>query len=347
VIVNFDGHFGGAGWELVALELISLSPLQAVGIPVALVGSVFLATGAHYQQRGVAKSQSVEGETVPGRLTVREIVRLLHRPSWLVGTGMLGLAVVFQLVSLFLAPLTVVQPLGALALVITAITTARSAKRQLSGRVIRAILLCVGGVGAFVTIAAVTTTTVPIHDTQLLVVVIILGIVLAACGILFLRLRGSLSRTIYVAGAGILFGFVATLAKVLITRIQTIIDTGFHLEAGDWLTIVCLVGLAGAAVLGSYFVQIAYATGSPDVVVAGLTVIDPMVGVTIGIVVLGEASAAPVWAVAAFVATGAVAILGVIQLARSQPSLRATAEHPGQPNNPPHDINHPPDHGAS
>lgn len=65
-----------------------------------------------------------------------------------------------------------------------------------------------------------------------------------------------------------------------------------------------------------YLVQNAYAMGPPDLVVAGLTVVDPMVGVTIGIVVLGEAAGAPIWSIPLFVLAGAAAVTGVLQLAR-------------------------------
>lgn len=63
---------------------------------------------------------------------------LVRRPTWLLGTLCLGLAVVLQLFSLYLAPLTVVQPLGALALVITALVNARVTKVGLDGAAIRA-----------------------------------------------------------------------------------------------------------------------------------------------------------------------------------------------------------------
>jgi drug/metabolite transporter (DMT)-like permease len=145
-------------------------------------------------------------------------------------------------------------------------------------------------------------------------------------GVGFAVLRKRLTRIFYVVGSGILFGFVATLAKVLITRIQTIFQTGFHLRFADWLTVVCLVGLIAAALLGSYFVQTAYSTGSPSVVVAGLTVIDPLVGVTIGIVVLGEATAAPLWAGLVFVISGLLAVYGVIQLSRHGPPPNALSD---------------------
>jgi drug/metabolite transporter (DMT)-like permease len=302
-----------------SLELVSLTPTQALGIPVALVGSVFLAVGAQLQQHGVAKVDRAAG---PGRrsgLRIGQLVALARRPSWLIGTLMLGLAIVFQLFSLYLAPLTVVQPLGALALVITAILNARVTKTRLGAPSIRAIAFCVLGVGIFVAVAALTTTTLPISDAQLAIVLIILTSVLILLGFAFAFFRKRVTRIFYVVGAGVLFGFVATIAKVLITRIQTILHSGFHLTAADWLTVVCLAGLIAAAALGSYFVQTAYSTSPPEVVVAGLTVIDPMVGVTIGIVVLGEATGAPLWAGFVFVLAGAMAVYGVIQLSLRHP----------------------------
>jgi len=302
------------------LEVISLTPAQALGIPVALIGSIFLATGSVFQQHGVAKVHA-RATTARQRsgLGLGQLLALARRPSWLIGTLMLGLAIVFQLFSLYLAPLTVVQPLGALALVIAAIITARITKTKLGAASVRAIVFCVGGVGLFVAVAALTTTTVPITDAQLGIVVIILVCILIVLGLAFVLLRRRFTRIFYVAAAGVLFGFVATLAKVLITRIQTIIHGGFHLTPADWLTVACLLGLATAGILGTYFVQTAYSSGSPELVVAGLTVIDPLVGVTIGIVVLGEATTAPLWAGAVFVIAGLIAVYGVIQLSRQQP----------------------------
>jgi drug/metabolite transporter (DMT)-like permease len=309
---------------------ISLTPAQALGIPVALVGAVFLAIGSQLQQHGVAVVESRGSGGARVGLHVGELLALARRPSWLFGTLLLGLAIVFQLFSLYLAPLTVVQPLGAVALVITVLVNARITKKRLDAAAVRAVLLCVLGVGAFVGIAAVTTTTVPIQDTQLVIVAAILIVVLAAFGIGFALLRQSLPRLFYVVGAGMLFGFVATLAKVLITRVQTILQTGFHLVLADWLTVVCFVGLVAAALLGSYFVQTAYSTGSPSMVVAGLTVIDPMVGVTIGIVVLGEAAAAPWWAAIVFALAGLVAVLGVYRLSRHSPAALAASGETGE-----------------
>jgi drug/metabolite transporter (DMT)-like permease len=118
----------------------------------------------------------------------------------------------------------------------------------------------------------------------------------------------------YIVAAGFIYGFVATLAKVIINRVQN--------GNVEWLTILCGVALLAGAALGAYFVQNAYSSGPPDLVIAGLTVIDPMVAIGIGIVVLGEAAGAPLWAVAGFVVAGGLAVWGVLQLARHHPQLQ-------------------------
>ncbi len=88
---------------------------------------------------------------------------------------------------------------------------------------------------------------------------------------------------------------------------------------GCLLAALGALALLAAAALGAYFVQTAYSVGSPDLVIAGLTVVDPLVAVAIGIVVLGEASRAPLWAVIAFVISGIIAVFGVLQLAKHHP----------------------------
>jgi len=261
------------------------------------------------------------GEASSG-LDFSQIRALLARPSWVIGTAFLGLAIVFQLSSLAIAPIMVVQPLGAVALVMTAIMNSRLTKIRLDAISIRAIMMCVGGVGVFVALAAVFAKSTPITASDLSTVLIILVVVLALWIVLFVVFRKRASPVFYILGAGMLFGFVATLAKVVIDRIKTIVILGLGIESTDLLTVLCIIGLIAASLLGSYFVQTAYASGPPDLVVAGLTVVDPLVAVSVGIIVLGEASNAPLWAVIAFVITGAVAIWGVFLLSKHHPQLK-------------------------
>ncbi|MGH1548703.1 multidrug DMT transporter permease [Leifsonia poae] len=272
------------GTELMDAFDLSYQPSQLLGIPVALVGAVFLSVGAQLQHHGVAKVEANAGHAESG-LNVRQLGLLLARPSWVIGTLLLGLAIVFQLVSLKLSPIILVQPLGVVGLVITSILNAKVSGVKLNHQSVIAVTLCVSGVGAFVLLAAVFARDLPVSSRALVVILIILAVVLIAFGLLFAFLRHRFKAIMYIVGAGVLYGFVATLAKVAIDRISN--------QEWDWLLVACIVALLLAAVLGAYFVQNAYSSGPPDLVIAGLTVIDPLVAVTIGIVVLNEAAGAP------------------------------------------------------
>lgn len=287
------------------------SPLVAVGIPLALVGAFFLSLGAQFQHRGVTKVENRLGDGARAGLSFRQLLHLLGRPSWVMGTLMLGLAVLFQLASLGFAPLIVVQPIGVVALVVTAVLNARVSRIRLDRRAIRAIVLCVGGVGSFVVIAAIFAVDRRIDDRALIAVLGMLGALTMILAAVFLVVRRRSGALFSIIAAGSLFGFVATLAKVVINRV---VDGQF-----DVLTIVAIGTLIAAAALGGYFVQTAYQLGSPDLVIAGLTVVDPLVAVLLGAFVLGEAVAMPPLAIIVGIAVGAIAVVGVVKLAKHHP----------------------------
>jgi len=306
--------------------LADLPPFESIigtmapaGIAIALAGGVFLALGAQFQHKGVEVVEAKHGSGHKAGLSVRQLLRLASSPWWVLGSVMLGLAIIFQLTSLGFAPLIVVQPLGVVALVITAIVNSRVAKVKLEGPAIRAILFCVVGVAIFVTFAAIFAKETVVERLQLIVILIILGVVLVLLAVAFLYFRKRASAIFYILSAGVLYGFVATLAKVVINRLGNEIANGGLLGGFEPLTIVCVVGLILAAALGAYFVQTAYSVGSPDLVIAGLTVVDPLVAVAIGIVVLGEAAAVPLWALLLWIVAAAIAIYGVFQLAKHHP----------------------------
>ena len=279
--------------DLTALtQSIPFDPKQLVGIPFALVGAVFMSVGAQLQHRGVGKVGTNSGGLEKSGLNFKQFLSLFGRPSWLIGTTLLGLAIVFQLISLGFSPLIVVQPIGAIALVITAILNARVTKTHLNRASIAAVILCVGGIAIFVTVAAFI-------------------------------FKKHLSALIYIVGAGVLYGFVATLAKVVITSILQ--------GTQDPLMWACLVGLVAAAALGAVFVQNAYSSGPPDLVIAGLTVVDPIVAVTIGIVILHEASQAPWWAGIIYAVAGFISIVGVFLLAKFHPHAGENTATAAQP----------------
>lgn len=289
------------------------NPGLLLGIPLALAGAVFMSLGAQYQHRGVEKVERLSGSDAATGLSWVQVKSLLTRPSWIAGTLMLLLAVICQLAALTRAPLIVVQPLGAIALVITTLLNARVSGVAPTKRSLVSIFACVGGIFIFVLFAALFADERKISETQLFTILTILLVVIILLGTCWLILRHRMRALFYVTGAGILYGFVATLAKAVISRIQY--------GQFDWLTAVCVIALIAAAAAGAYFVQTAYGSGPPDLVIAGLTVVDPMVAVLIGLLVLEEGAAAPVWVFVAFGISGLIAGWGVVTLARYHPQV--------------------------
>ena len=301
-------HLGHAlGDLLAAASLPAVGPKQLIGVAMAVVGAVLMSLSAMLQHRGVSRVDDAAGGSGGDGLGAKQMAALLRQPAWLIGTGLIGLAIVLQLGALAFAPLVVIQPVGVISLVITTLITARQTGLGMRPFKSFSVALCVVGVAAFVTVAAIFAVDAPIGQTQLVIVLGILAALIAALTAAFLWLRRTRYRSLfYIVAGGALYGFIATLAKVVIGRIRE----------GDigWLTILCIVGLLAALAVGSYFVQTAYASGSADLVVAGLTVIDPMVAVVIGIAVLGETAGAPWWAYLLFVIAGAVSVSGVYLL---------------------------------
>jgi len=303
-----------------ANQLLAYGPgldARALAIFLAILAAVALAFGAQFQNDAVSDKNSATqkklGKIGRGSLSIKQLFSLLIKPKWLSGTAFMALGIGLQLAALSLAPLIVVQPVGAIALVITSLLNARVTKTRLNRGTIIAISLCTLGIAAFVAMASGVANETLLNDDRLREVLGVLGIILAIFTVLFFTLGRQAKALTYVIGAGVLYGFVATLAKVVIQRIY---QTQF-----EWLTVFCLVALIGAVSLGSWFVQNAYSSGPPDLVIAGLTVIDPLVAVSIGIVILGEATSANLPVMLGFGLSAIVAVIGVILLSKVHPEL--------------------------
>lgn len=287
--------------------------LRWLAIALAVLAAVALAFGAQFQNEAVTAG-SKKKATGSGSLSLKQIFRLLSRPRWLSGTAFMGVGIVLQLAALSLAPLIVVQPIGAIALVITSLLNSKRSKTRIGRGTMIAVGLCTLGIAAFVSMASGVAKETELNDDRLREVLGVLGVILVVFSVLFFTIGKKAKALTYVVGAGVLYGFVATLAKVVIQRI--------YQEQFELLTLICLISLIGAVALGGWFVQNAYASGPPDLVIAGLTVIDPLVAVSIGIVILGEAQQAGVATMIGFSLSALVAVAGVYLLSKVHPELR-------------------------
>ena len=291
--------------------------LRLLAIVLAVLAAVALAFGAQFQNQAVSTSREKHIQPKVS-LSLRELINLLIKPRWVSGTSLMFLAMLLQLGALSLAPLIVVQPIGAIALVITSLLNARYTKTKLNRATMLAIGLSTFGVGGFVVTASQVATQVELTDENLLRVLLLFVIILVSFAALFFIFGKKAQALTYILGAGVLYGFVATLAKVTIQRL-------YQMDY-DILTLIAVVSMIGAVLMGGWFVQNAYASGPPDLVIAGLTVIDPIVAIAIAIGILGEAQQATLGSGSLFSAFGLLAICGVYLLSKVHPELRNRAK---------------------
>ena len=293
--------------------------LRLLAIALAVLAAVALAFGAQFQNQAVSTSREKHVQPKVS-LSLKELAKLLVRPRWVSGTGLMFLGMLLQLGALSLAPLIVVQPIGAIALVITSLLNARYTKTKLNRATILAIGLSTFGVGGFVVTASQVAAQVELTDENLLRVLLLFVIILVAFAVLFFAFGKRAKALTFILGAGVLYGFVATLAKVTIQRL-------YQMDY-DFLTLIAVVSMLGAILLGGWFVQNAYASGPPDLVIAGLTVVDPIVAIAIAIGILGEAKQATLGSGALFSGFGLLAIFGVYLLSKVHPELRRQPKAP-------------------
>ncbi|ABY22272.1 hypothetical membrane protein [Renibacterium salmoninarum ATCC 33209] len=283
-----------------------------LAVACAVAGAFFLAFGA--QRQGSAVQTNTGGLALGGN----GFMRLLRNPRWVFGLLLLGAGMVLNVVALSMGNLTVIQPIGAIALVITTVVNSRDQGIRLNRATIVAISSCVAGSAIFVLLAVnVVAENTHVSETEELAVALLLVLVVVIFGGAVLLWRRRLKAFFYIIGAGVLFGFVAVLTRIISK--QLLDPNGLFLLNIQWYSIIAIAAAGG---LGSWFVQSAYASGPPDLAIAGLTVVDPLVGIAIGIIILNELrpNVPAVVAIAMGVAA-LLAIVGVIALSRHHPDV--------------------------
>lgn len=248
-------------------------------LALAVLSAVFMALGTHLQ------SIAVVAGAADGKLTLPIMLGLLRSPRWATGLICLGLGTALNVTALSLAPVSVVQPVGVLGLALVTLLHCRHAGLTINAATWRALGLCAGGAALFV-LSAVRFTDPALRITHRAgtAVTVILAVVLLVVALALLLLRHRGRALMLLVSAGTLYGFVALEMKIITAQLR--------IGDGPWWQSIDPVNVAGllvAAAVGGWLVQSAYASGPPELVMAGLTVVDPMVGVLIGLSVLGEA----------------------------------------------------------
>lgn len=296
-------------------------------VVLAVVAAVCFAVAAVVQHRFVG----VVAENGPADpvLSRTGFQRLIRQRGWLIGFGIGAVGAVLHVAALALAPLSVVQPVGVLAVPIAVLLTALMTARWPPRVVWTGAGVTVVGIAVFVTLAAGTTATKPVPAQALFVASVAAAAVAAVPAAAALLTRGWVRCVACAISGAVLFGMASAFVRAVSLRI------GSGTPAWELEVVATMVAVTAALAAGVVLVQHGYAAGPPEVVVACLTVVDPVVAVALGVALLGEeAETAPAaWLI--MVAAAALAAAGVIAVARHHPDAVARSAAHG------HTVDHP------
>jgi hypothetical protein len=282
----------------------------ALAIACALCAAVASGVGARLQHGGV------RAETRDEELRLRSLGRLSRNRGWRLGFAVLFAGTALQVTALTFAPVIVVAPLVVLALPVVAVL---SGKAKLDRTSVLAVASVSVAVGVFVALSSGAAANPRLPPSDVLKATQIVAVVLAVLGAVAVVNRGMVRSVALSAAAGAAYGLVSVLVRDVAFTVRTL-----GLAELPWLA---LFGAVAAFLLGAWFVQLAYASGPPDVVVGCQTMVNPLVATVLGMTVLGEAHATHPLPLAALAACGAVAVTGIGVLSRrrqvvSSPSRR-------------------------
>jgi len=286
---------------------------SVLAVALAAAGAVFFGLAA------VRQHDAVRAIAGPARSSLRQQVgaglRLVRQPAWLLGGLQAGLGGGLHVIALTLAPITLVQPVGVLAVPVTVVVSALARHRRPGPVQVVGTMLTVVGVAAL-TVVLLLPASQPATLPSWPVLATATGTVLVGAGgvaLLLGRTAAVLRCVSRALVAAVLFGLVSVLVRTLGEVVATAPDPSTALV----LTALCGIGLA--LPLGGSAVQSAYLFGPPQVVICCLTVVDPLAAVVGGRVLLQDGATITGGILAAALGCGLVTVAGIVLLARGYP----------------------------
>jgi hypothetical protein len=234
------------------------------------------------------------------RVAHRPLTTLLRMPAWWVTIALNGAGALLHVISLRYGPLSLVQPLGVLTLVLAVPIGAMVAGRRVSRTEVRGIALTIVGLtGILLLVAASSAEVSALTTVQFVALLPATAALLAALG--FRR-----SGLFDAAAGGVAFGVSSALTQTLAVQLS-----------GVQLPLALVYGLAIVALstAGTLFTQRSY-RGGLGAPLAVSTLANPIAAAAIGFALLGEGIEGGVYGAVVAVAFGVAAAVGVVQLTR-------------------------------
>ncbi|GGS44142.1 DMT family transporter [Streptomyces janthinus] len=280
----------------------------ALSVLLSLVSAVAYAGGAIVQER-VAESS-------PG-----EQYAPLRRPGWWAAVGLNGLGGVLHVVALAFGPLSLVQPLGALTIVVALPMAALFVGRKAGATAWRGAIMATVGLAGLLSLVAASDARSLDTAQRVAVAVVTAGAVVSLMIAARAAHRHPAVRSMLLATAsGIAFGMSSVFTKTVA------VDWTGGVSAADVPSLAVIGVLATAGMLLS---QAAYRGAGLTAPLATLTVVNPVVAAAVGITMFGETFRYGTTGTALALSCGVVAAGGLIlltteRLAQAQPERTGT-----------------------
>lgn len=285
-----------------------------VVVLLALAAAVTSAIGIVIRQRATLEIPQDEG------VSTTMFKKLVRNRLWWAGTAVAASGYGFQALALTWGSLILVAPLLVSALLFALPMSARMAHRRVTTHDWVWALVLTVGLAIFVLIARVQPGDYRPPPAVWILATVLCVVVVLACVIGGARTEGRNRALLIATAVGVLFGVVSVLTKVTVQRLN---------EEGFWGTLIVpapyLVVILGVA--ATLLQQSAFHAGALQASVPTMLVLEPLVAVSLGVIVLGEALAVsdPVKVGLLAVAVGAMAA-ATIALGRDEGAFEELLE---------------------
>jgi drug/metabolite transporter (DMT)-like permease len=288
-----------------------------IAAALALVAAASFALAATLWQRA-SMDAGVEAGDAKGML------KLLANRVWLLGLGAQVLGILLQGAALDRGRVAIIQPLLVTSIVWALPLGYVLTNQKITRRHIAGAFIIVAGLATFGVVGdpAGGVDDAPLSDwLAVLVVAVAICVGLMTIGVR----RGANAKAALVgATAGVLYGVSATLMKPVVEAWN---DDGFGVLA-DWETWV----MAISGLVGFYLQQVSLATGRLVTSVATVSVVNPIVSVSLGAIVLQERLVSdPFWHWGVAVAALALTLFGAVVIAAASSADPAPEPGPVRP----------------
>lgn len=281
----------------------------ALSVVLSLVSAVAYAGGAIVQER-VADSATA-GQYAP-----------LRRPGWWAAVALNGLGGVLHVLALAYGPLSLVQPLGALTIVVALPMAAFFVGRRAGATAWRGALMATVGLAGLLALVGADDS-LSLDNTQRIAVAVVTGGAIAALMVAARAAhRHPAVRSVLLATAsGIAFGMSSVFTKTVA------VDWDGGVSGSDLPTLALIGVLATAGLLLS---QASYRGAGLAAPLATLTVVNPVIAAAVGITMFGESFRYGTTGTLLALGCGVVAAGGLILLTTE----RLAREHAPAPEHP-------------